>query len=712
MHALEFALSSKIMSFPLLDPSNSFKPHQLPNDDTVKHGTVAVLVRPVAPVLDSLRSRAYTRKVENGGNAGMQPPGAAAPATVSYQLALRAFQAGRGTVVRSNEQRHAALLVPRMDAASHIGIPAPGTSRHGLVGAQEMTVTPMMGRHGPIDGGGILFWSGKPTDEGSWQPVRADGTGVIIFSNASDEQLAAMQDKLASLSGNDANTSLDAIDALLGYAHSLGIHDCYQSTREAIGDRERFEVLASAGDGASDRSSLVRLIRKPVLTRALYVPPGSPLVWDIHGTPASNTIRRGAMIVVSRQAPLELRHIEATDAETYYRIADTGERVKLSSTDEPNVERLSAPGRRSDDALQPVRRTRVIGEVTVASQAGHTQEVALVNSREAETTKVALPGIFKPVPEDFHVVEQVSLPDAARWLQYMFGVMRERVDTLRGGAMVTLASVQGDQLTLAHAGDTRAIAFIQHARTGEVTAQSLLPDQSIDDYATLLKAFHRGVMVERRLGPAMHIDLESGQLFAVRDRIQRHVNDGMSTPHSVGGYATNPTRRKGQSGEPIIEQLDIGRLRREPGDRVFLWLSSDGMFDLHPARDDSATRGGIPPEAYASLLGSLVAQARESEFAARAIDHAIAQHSTDDKTVLVMELTASLERHLLMGVIDGHSGPSAASAICTALKEEVDRTRRHDPSQPAWAHSVDAPRPNPHYVSPYRKSRPPETGTA
>lgn len=328
------------MSLRSIDPSRSAAPRRISDDDAGAPANVAVLAPPIAPVLASLRSRAYTRKVESVDTGHVQLSNAAVPAAVSYQHALRAFQAGRGTLVRSDEQRHVALLVPRIEGAPNIGVPVPNASKRGLVGAQEMTATPMMGRHGPIESSGLLFWSGISADEGSWQPVMADGTGVIIFSNATDEQAAAMQDKLASLSNGDA--SLSTIDALLGYARSLGIRDCYKSTREAIGDRERFEVSAP-GTAAQGGAALVRLIRKPALTRALFVPPGSPLAWDMHGTPTSNVILQGGMIIVSRQDPLELRHIEPRDAETYYRIADTGERIHVSSTAQANVERLSAP---------------------------------------------------------------------------------------------------------------------------------------------------------------------------------------------------------------------------------------------------------------------------------------------------------------------------------------------------------------------------------
>ncbi|CAN7302714.1 hypothetical protein LJR230_001450 [Trinickia sp. LjRoot230] len=663
-------------------------------------------IEPTAAPTRSAQLRGLAAQARIGRTDAMRI-GAQPSTTLTYQHALRAFQAGFGTPVVTAEQRHIALRLPVIKDASAVRMPGADAKRVGVVGPSEMTSEPLIGRRGPLRGEGIVFWNGGLVERGSWQPVRTDGTAVILFSNASDAQCEAMQSKLVELSHAHRTMTVETVDQILKFADNLGIHDRYKSTVDQIADTAKFSVAAQWD--FPNGASLFRAIKKPVQTRALLVPEGVPLAWNINDASTTNIIGHGALVIVSNELPLELRHIDLADAQTHYRLQKTDEPVRIHPLANANVADLaSATSAVAGSASALVRQVGVEHGVAIAAHVGHSRRTVTVEAEldgQLRDVQVGIPAQYKSASQDFYAIEPLALPCPPRWFDYLFGVMRERVRGLPGGAMVTLAAVQGEDLTLAHAGDTEALAFVQDADTGRVTVRSLVPDQSIDNLATLLKAFDHGVQIATREGPAMHIDLPSGAFFAVRERTLRHVNDGMSTPYSVGGYASNETRRKGQIAYPSISQFNIARLRRHPEDRVFLWLSSDGLFDVHPRRDGQPSKNFISQSGYARQLEQLIAQGRESEFAAHAMEHALAQYSTDDKICLVNELPSGHEQNLILGVIDGHSDAASARAIAKAIRAEAHNARNERSMQPAWAHSFDAPKPRAHRVSPYAARR-------
>jgi serine/threonine protein phosphatase PrpC len=623
--------------------------------------------------------------------------------TVTYQQALRAFDAGLGTLVRSVEHEHIALALPPIAQAPEIRQPAAGASRYGVVAAHELTRNPLQGLQGAVKGKGVVFWSAANAGPGSWQPVKCDGTGAILFGKTTEAQFDALSAKLDALCRQEnGHLSVAGVDEILRYADAIGIRDRYRSTVDFVGDARCFRAVASAR--FPNDAALMRLIERPVDTQALMVPAGEALLWNPDGAPGTQPDRHGSLLVVSRTTPLELRPLEPAEAQAFYRMAGSAEPIRLGAFNGQGVARLC-----EEDLpavirnAGPVRQSRSVCGVALATHVGLRQLPATVQSTidgRPAAVRISVPTGFKQISQDRHVVEPVSLPCPRRWIEYVFGEMRTAAAGLPGGAMVTMASVQDRKITLGHVGDTGAVALVQDARSGKVTARRLTPDQSIDDLATLLKAFFRNRHVEQRLGAAAHLDLTTGEVFPVEDRTIRHINGGMSTPHSIGGYADNDIRRHGQNPCPHIQAFDVDALKRNEGDRVFLWLLSDGLVDVHPRKTLQNPKSFIAYERYARLLESLLEEGREEEFSSRAVELALAERSTDDKTSLMTEVGSRDCEPRVMAVIDGHGGHLVAEAIAYAIEAQAGAVRAQL-LEPPWAHGFAADKPNPAYVSPY-----------
>ncbi len=76
---------------------------------------------------------------------------------------------------------------------------------------------------------GVVFFNHK---DQSWQAVKADGEGVVILNQVTEEQAAKLQEKIGK---NPAKLNLQEFKGALEFAHSdLGVGDMYNSDRSFI----------------------------------------------------------------------------------------------------------------------------------------------------------------------------------------------------------------------------------------------------------------------------------------------------------------------------------------------------------------------------------------------------------------------------------------------------------------------------------------------
>lgn len=257
--------------------------------------------------------------------------------TVSYTDALKAFQKGEGTSVQANpEQTRIIFCIPEIDAPP-IKIPKENADQLGAVQAAQLTDKPMQGRRGTVEGNGIVFRNlAENSGAGLWQAVHTNGKEVIIFNNATPQQFAQMQEYIAKRLKTDGNhLTLDSLDAALRYATKLGLSDHYNTTVETITNTYQNVLFTNS-------TPLQMPIKNPTKTKALFIPPNTPLAWNPNGT-SIQSYNNGSFLIISKEENgivKELRHLNLDDAERKYQLLD-GEPVKLRDTASPNVQVFS-----------------------------------------------------------------------------------------------------------------------------------------------------------------------------------------------------------------------------------------------------------------------------------------------------------------------------------------------------------------------------------
>lgn len=78
---------------------------------------------------------------------------------------------------------------------------------------------------------GVVFYNDK---DNAWQAVPGDGTGVIIFNQATEEQALELLGKVRVLAGSAENLNLADVKEILEYAKKRGLTDRYNSDRGFI----------------------------------------------------------------------------------------------------------------------------------------------------------------------------------------------------------------------------------------------------------------------------------------------------------------------------------------------------------------------------------------------------------------------------------------------------------------------------------------------
>lgn len=140
------------------------------------------------------------------------------------------FDFDQGSEVVSSAQKFI-IPVPRFESegGEDLVYPAGAKNKEGQdIGGQ--LIADWQGK--PIGGPGekgVVFFNHK---DQSWQAVKADGEGVVILNQVTEEQAAKLQDKL----GKDpSRLSLQEFKGALEFAHGdLGIGDMYNSDRTFI----------------------------------------------------------------------------------------------------------------------------------------------------------------------------------------------------------------------------------------------------------------------------------------------------------------------------------------------------------------------------------------------------------------------------------------------------------------------------------------------
>ncbi len=133
----------------------------------------------------------------------------------------------KGADVVSNAQKFV-IPVPQFEGGGEpLVYPAGAKDKNGA----DIGGTPIKDWQGqPIGDNGVVFWNEK---DQAWQACKADGNGVVIMNQMTEEQGKKMMDKI----GGDPNKlTLQQFKEVLEYANSdeVGCRDMYNSDRDFI----------------------------------------------------------------------------------------------------------------------------------------------------------------------------------------------------------------------------------------------------------------------------------------------------------------------------------------------------------------------------------------------------------------------------------------------------------------------------------------------
>ena len=133
----------------------------------------------------------------------------------------------KGADVVSNAQKFV-IPVPQFEGGGEpLVYPAGAKDKNGA----DIGGTPIKDWQGqPIGDNGVVFWNDK---DQAWQACKADGNGVVIMNQMTEEQGQKMMDKI----GGDPNKlTLQQFKEVLEYANSseVGCRDMYNSDRDFI----------------------------------------------------------------------------------------------------------------------------------------------------------------------------------------------------------------------------------------------------------------------------------------------------------------------------------------------------------------------------------------------------------------------------------------------------------------------------------------------
>lgn len=145
-----------------------------------------------------------------------------------------------GTEVVSNAQKFVIPVPQFADGGEPLVYPDGAKDKDG----KDLGGTPIMDWQGqPIGDKGVVFFNQK---DQAWQAVKADGQGVVIMNQMTEEQGKAL---MAKIGGNPANLTLEQFKDVLSYASSdeVGCKDMYNSDRSFIS--KKMNAMESSDTG-------------------------------------------------------------------------------------------------------------------------------------------------------------------------------------------------------------------------------------------------------------------------------------------------------------------------------------------------------------------------------------------------------------------------------------------------------------------------------
>lgn len=257
--------------------------------------------------------------------------------------------------------------------------------------------------------------------------------------------------------------------------------------------------------------------------------------------------------------------------------------------------------------------------------------------------------------QDHHFVTPTEINSAAKAkkrLESAFTYAKEKTAQIKSGTCATVALMTSDHyLTVTSVGDSPAILYVVNADKKVIAYRLNKPHKPNDPEEKEWIESHGGTVTQH--------DKSDGTIIA-------RIDSDLAISRALGDCHHGDKIRK----IPDITQVNLDDYIR-PGDTAFLCVSCDGLFEKNIMESD-----------YAEIISQAVRDNRVGDITELMKDYAIHRGSSDNITILLAQIPASLNQNMALCVCDGHCGDKAATQACTTLRKEIGTGSGLHPNAP------------------------------